>query len=281
MAIITFKSNEIKETGQTLSLAAVATKMAIEHNYKILIVSTNFKDQTLENCFWELEKLNSTAVGLGGEQVKRVEVGTGIEGLIKVIASNKTTPEIVRNYSKIVLRDRLDVLLSPRTSDYKEYEKIAAIYPEVLQMANRYYDLIFVDLSKRMDETQAENIVQISDVIVVNLTQRLQAIDNFIAAREENDFYKKNNIMLMIGRYDKHSKYNKKNITRYLKERKTVAVIPYNTLYFEACSEGKIIDFFLNIKKVDETDRNYIFAEEANNMANDIIFKLQELQMKL
>ena len=127
----------------------------------------------------------------------------------------------------------------------------------------------------------AENIIQISDVVVINLTQRLQAIDNFIEAREQDDFYKRNNIMLMIGRYDKHSKYNKKNITRYLKERKPVAVIPYNTLYFEACSEGKIIDFFLNMKKVDETDRNYIFAEEANNMESDIIFKLQELQMKL
>lgn len=43
MAIITFKSNEIKETGQTLSIAAVATKMAIEHNYKILVISTDFK----------------------------------------------------------------------------------------------------------------------------------------------------------------------------------------------------------------------------------------------
>ena len=40
MAIITFKSNEIKETAQTLSIAAVATQMAIEHNVKILVVST-------------------------------------------------------------------------------------------------------------------------------------------------------------------------------------------------------------------------------------------------
>ena len=56
MAIITFKSNEIKETGQTLSLVATATQMAIEHAHKILIVSTNFRDVTLENCFWELDK---------------------------------------------------------------------------------------------------------------------------------------------------------------------------------------------------------------------------------
>lgn len=40
MAIITFWSNTKKETGQTMSIAAVATCMAIEHNYKILLVST-------------------------------------------------------------------------------------------------------------------------------------------------------------------------------------------------------------------------------------------------
>lgn len=40
MAIITFWSNTKKETGQSMSIAAVATSMAIEHNYKILLVST-------------------------------------------------------------------------------------------------------------------------------------------------------------------------------------------------------------------------------------------------
>lgn len=40
MAIITFWSNTKKETGQSMSIAAIATSMAIEHNYKILLVST-------------------------------------------------------------------------------------------------------------------------------------------------------------------------------------------------------------------------------------------------
>ena len=37
MPIITFWSNSKKQTGQTMSLTAIATSMAIEHNYKILI----------------------------------------------------------------------------------------------------------------------------------------------------------------------------------------------------------------------------------------------------
>lgn len=278
MAIVTFKSNEIKETGQTLSLAAVATQMAIEHNYKILVVSTNFKDKTLENCFWEVGKTSSLVNQMGKPAVG---IESGVEGLMRVMTSNKTSPEIVKNYSKIILRDRLDVLPSTSATDYKDYEGIAATYPEILQLASRYYDIILVDLSKRMPKQCAENIIQISDVVVVNLTQRLKSIDDFIDLREEEEFYKRKHIMLLIGRYDAFSKYNVKNITRYLKERKPVGVIPYNTLYFEACSEGKIIDFFLRMKNIDETDRNHLFVKETTNVSNSIIYKLQELQMKL
>ena len=51
MAIIVFSSSEKKETGQTLTTAALATYMSIEHNQKMLIVSTDFNDGTLEDCF--------------------------------------------------------------------------------------------------------------------------------------------------------------------------------------------------------------------------------------
>ena len=278
MAIITFKSNERKETGQTLSLVAVATQMAVEHSYKILIVSTNFKDQTLENCFWELDRLNKPIIT---NQKVSIGVDSGVEGLIKVLASNKTSNDIVRNYSKTILRDRLDVLLSPNTEDYNEYSQICKEYPEILRIADRYYDLIFVDLCGRMEERVEEDIINVSDIIVVNLTQRLKTINDFIELKESNDFYKRKNIMLLMGRYDAHSKYNIKNVTRYMKERNQILAIPYNTLYFEACSEGKVIDFFLKLKNIDENDRNHLFLNETNRADDAIIYKLQELQMKI
>lgn len=132
MAIITFCSNEIKETGQTLSLAAIAAYMAIEHNYKILIVSTSFNELTLENCFWEYEKIRPTGLIKKDE---KVGIESGIEGLVKALKSNRTSNEIIKNYSRIVLRDRLDVLISPATKSYQEYSEIAENYVDILQTA--------------------------------------------------------------------------------------------------------------------------------------------------
>ena len=279
MSIITFKSNEQKETGQTLSLVATATQMAIEHNYKILIISTSFRDKTLESCFWELDKEKKPI--FSSNRMTTVGIDSGTEGLIRGLVSSKTNPAMVKDYSKTVLRERLDVLVSPNAETYQDYEKIASNYPEIIKTANRYYDMIFVDLNRRMDRDQAKSILDISDVIIVNMTQRLRNIDEIMALRNEDDFYKQRNVMLLIGRYDSHSKYNVKNVTRYMKEKKNVLAIPYNTLYFEACSEGKAVDFFLRLKRLDATDRNSIFLKGANEVVEAIISKLQELQAKL
>ena len=280
MAVITFCSNEIKETGQTRSMAAIASYMAIEHNYKILMISTGFNDLTLENCFWKYNKIRSTG-GVLKQDVGTIGLVSGVEGLIKALNTNRTNTEIVRNYSKIVLKNRLDVLLSPNTRSYQEYVEIAKYYTEILQTANKFYDFVFVDLSKRMPPKEVTEILQTSDIIVMNLTQRLRTIDDFIALRENSEFYRRKNIILNIGRYDKFSKYNDKNITKYLREKQQVSVVPYNTLFFEACSEGTVIDLLLKLRSItDDTDRNVMFVKELKNLDNNIIVKMQELQMK-
>ncbi len=282
MAVITFCSNETKPTGQTTSLATIATHMSIEHNYKILLVSTAFDDLSLENCFWEYEKIRQNAVIDTGDKNKSVGLASGIEGLITVLNSNRISSEIIKDYSRTILKERLDILMSPITKSFNEYTNIAEYYTTILQNANKYYDIVFVDLNRQMPSKDKVAILQMSDVVVLNLSQKLKAINDFIKLKEKDEFYKRKNVMLTISRYDKFSKYNNKNITRYLKERKLISAVPYNTLLFEACSEGTIIDFIVKMRSVsDETDNNFIFLKEVKEASNDIIFKLQELQMKI
>lgn len=281
MAVIAFWSDEKKETGQTLSMVALTTYMAIEHNYRILNISTNFKDDTLENCYWNKQRESSFISKISNGQDSVIGLESGIEGLVKIIKSNKTTPNIVSNYSKVVFNDRLDVLCAPKTTVYNEYLQIAQMYPEIINVANRNYDLVFVDISKKMDEKEANRILEIADVIIVNITQRLQNIEKFYALKEENRFFKNSNILLNIGRYDKFSKYNVKNISRYLRIKKDVMAVPYNTLFFESCSEGKVAEFFLKLRSLDSNDRNQNFIQEISKMSKELIYKLQELQIKM
>ena len=62
MAIISFWSEGTKETSQSLSLVALATHMAIEHNAKILIVDATFDDDTISRCFFKDTKVKQQVV---------------------------------------------------------------------------------------------------------------------------------------------------------------------------------------------------------------------------
>ena len=57
MSVVTFWSSGEEQTGKTLSIAAISTYMAIEHNYRILVISTGCKDDTLDSCFWEPKRV--------------------------------------------------------------------------------------------------------------------------------------------------------------------------------------------------------------------------------
>lgn len=278
MAIVAFWSNEEKETGQSMSMVALSTYMAIERNYKILNVSTDFNEGTLESSYWNTSRIDNLVKTISKENEK-TELESGVEGLTKIINSNKTTESIVANYTRVVL-NTLDVLCAPKTKNYEEYLEIAELYPSILQVSNRSYDFVFVDVSKKMPKEQIKQILEMADIIIVNMTQRLKTIDSFMELREKNDFFSKNNIMLNIGRYDKFSKYNIKNISRYMKEKKDVNVTLYNTLFFESCSEGTVAEMFLRLRKIDPEDRNAVFIEEISRTTKDLIYKLQELQMR-
>ncbi len=281
MSIVVFSSSELKETGQSLAISALATYMAIEHNQKMLIVATDFNDNTLEDCFWQQKKeefvIDRT---LALDRVTTMD--SGVEGLIKIVSSSKTSPEIVRNYSKVVLRDRLDILVSPDTKSRDEYNKIAISYASIIQTANRFYDYVFVDLDNKMNLSEYEQIMQLADVIVLTLTQNLRCINNFVELKNKNHFYNNKKIIPTITRYDRYSKYNRKNVSRYLKEKKLMPTISYNTLFSEACSEGKIVDYFLKMRnvKADETDRNKIFIYEIAELSEYVLEKIKDVQNK-
>lgn len=277
MAIVAFWNNEKKETGQTLSMVALSTYMAIEHNYRILNIATEFEDTSLEDCYWNLGKQNIVAGstpsgGLGFE--------TGLEGLIKVIKSNKTSNNIIADYAKVVFKERLDVLCSTQTKSYEEYKNICSMYTDILNVANRTYDLVFIDLSKTIPLEEKTKILELADVIIASVNQKMSSVEMFYNLRESNNFFKKNNIILNVGKYDVHSKYNTKNITRYLREKKEITAVPYNTLYAESAPEAKVAELFLKIRKAEE-DKNGMFIKELSRMSETLIYKIQELQMRI
>lgn len=276
MSIVAFWSSGKEETSKTLSMVAISTCMAMKNNYRILTVSTRYGDDTLESCFWQ-KTVGNTSLN---DKMGRLDIASGIEGLATALKSNRITPEVITNYTKVVYKDRLEVLLPPSTESYEEYEKIFPIYQDLLIAANKYYDIIFVDLNKGLNKQPIIDVLKIADVVVINMTQRMRTINEIVELQEKNPLFQKNNTLLLIGKYDRYSKFTSKNIARYIGIKEEILTMPYSTNFFDATNEGAVDEFFWKYRNVNETDRNAIFIREVEKNIKSILLKLQEVQMR-
>lgn len=283
MSIITFWNDSREQTGQTMATIAVATRMAIERNIKILLISTSMNDSTMKKCYWTQENVRTS--GLFSAKTSNVAVENGIEGLFKLITSNKLTPSIITDYTRVVFKGRLEVITGfttpqTETQDYLEsFKKIENSYIELIRTANQYYDMVIVDLDKRLSSKVKEDILKVSDVNVFVLLQKMESMNRYNEIKNNEYKFK---CIPVIGKYIKEYKYNSKNIARQLQEKKELDLIPFNLLYMEAAEEGKVADLFLKLKNVkDKTDENYIFMQCTLNLTNNILRRLQELQMRM
>jgi cellulose biosynthesis protein BcsQ len=280
MAIISFWSDTRKETAQTLSMIALASYLAVENNSKILIIDTNVNDKTITDAFWPQQE-SSTRKLVNQLSAGKIDLGSGIEGLAKLITSGKTDPEVIPDYARVVFKGRLEAVLSFITDHPEEASRIDSTYVELIKIANQKYDYVFVDVRKGMSDPLTNQILEISNVIVYNFTQRLVDLDRYNETKKNNPYFQKNRVLPLIGRYDRFSKYNKKNIARYIGEKKDIPAVSYNTLFFESANEGGLGDYFLKFRKslISSSDRNANFVEEVANAADRLVLKVQEVQM--
>ncbi len=274
MAIVTFWSECKKEIGQTSTAIAVATQMAIEHNYKILLIST-YDRTDIEKAFWNSEKNKKGLTDLFRNTTK-VNIDSGIQGLTKMELSNKLEPNVITNYSKIVFKNRLEIL-DGYSGKETDYGTIFGVYPEVISKASMYYDMVIVDLNREIDNQTTQKILEMSNVIMYGINQKIETIDNYI----ESPMHNKKNIVTYVGRYDKFSKYNAKNISRYIKNKNEIKFLSYNTLFNDACEEGTVADLFLKLKQIKGEDKNLGLLEESRKISESIIYKIQELELRI
>ena len=280
MAIVSFWNNSKKETGQTYSAIAVATSMSIEHNYKVLEISTGFRDKTVEECFWN-EKNENNLKDIIGLPTRQVGMNNGIEGLVKILQSNRSSSNIVSDYSKPIFRDRLEVLPAPSTGNISAYNEITKYYAELLKVADKNYNVIIVDIDKNMKEEDKRAILNVSNIVVMTFKQGMDALDEITELKQKGLPFDPNHLMLLMGKYDENSKYNIKNVTRFLKEKREISAVPYSVLYNEAATEGKVADYFLKYRSMtDTTDKNVTFIKETHKACENIVSRLKELQVR-
>ena len=271
MSVITFWGSGKEQVGKTLAVVAIATNMAIEHNKRILILSASYSNDTLKNCYWSEENVKKNNLFAPQNEVM---LDNGIEGLAKIIQSNKVTADLITNYTKVVFKDRLEVLLGFENKSISSSEEMGRIYSQIVDISNKYYDMVFVDLDNEISEAGAKEILDSSDLVIAMTSQKIASLR---IMQKKKASLPPSKVMLLVGKYDRKSKYTIKNLSRTIGERKEILTIPYNTLYFEAAQEGNVPDLFLKLRRIeDKNDGNAFFIEQVKKASEEIIKKIRE-----
>ena len=285
MSIVTFWNDTREQVGKTLTSVAVATQMAIQHNFKVLLISTSYADPTIKNCYWTDNVQKKLKLF---EKGNNIAVESGIEGLSKLVKSNKIQPSIITDYTKVIFKGRLEVLAGFRGSidnteeeNFQKYKELGECFPELIRLANQYYDMVLVDLENQLPSATRKEILEMSNLTVLVSSQRLFGLDYYRQIKENNKELLSPKNITVIGKYNKRTKYNLKNITRYLGTKEKFSLVPYNVLFFEAAEEATVPDLFLRLRQLnDSNDNNYFFVKETLDLTNRIVARIKELQMK-
>lgn len=278
MPIVTFWSNNKKAIGQTVAASAAATVMAMEHNYKVILISVDFFNDSMEECFGAQQSNAELIKSLIA--APKMNLDTGINGLLKVAQSNRVTPEMIKDYTKIIYKNRLEVLYSSTYKDISIEEQFEC-FKRIILNASQYYDHVFIDLKKGTDCPQVFDILNMSDAIVLNTEQGIKTFDEFFKMPETQPYIQAHKIMWNLCRYDKKSKYNTKNLVRTVWKRQPIYCVPYNTLLFEAVGEGTIAELLLRIRTIKNEDENSEMFARVKELTEGILMKYQELRMRM
>ena len=144
--------------------------------------------------------------------------------------------------------------------------------------------MVFVDLNNGLDSEITKRILKMSNIIIMNMEQKPSEFEKFVELRQNKELFPPKQIMGLINNYDRKSKYSSKNVARLLGDKKEMITVPYANLFLEAVEEGRAADFFAEtrLKRLDDAeDRTTFFINELKRGTDAIIYKMQDLQMRI
>lgn len=264
MPIVTFWSTEdsaqLCSTSTAIATALMLSTRTKNETLKILLTQTHFLDFSLENAFFNPDK-----------KMKFDTSDSGLDALDRLYRTQKLTPENIPNYATPVIKGRLELLYGSFKNDQNSYSRVLEVTPNIIDYASQFYDVVLVDLNKGYDSQEINSILQKSDLIVFNMSQSKNMLKKLFKDIGTLKILQEKPIIPVIGRYDRYSAYNERNIARSFNYKKKIYTIPYNTQFFDACNQGEAARFFADYSNADMgTDRNGFFISEVANLTDAI-----------
>lgn len=248
--------------GQTSNLHVTAFLMSLLHKKKVLMMQTHFSMNNLE----------SPLVGMNVD--KRIDKESelfqdiGLDTAVTYSLMNQLNFNMLESCCLTFPEASLLLLPGTEIKNRETFDRdIGKVVRKVIEDANKCVDMVLIDGNSSDDELSM-SLMSISDMIVVNLTQRKYVLERFFSMYGEKLIDNKK-VFYLLGDYDDNSSYNINNCRRKYKRYLTntnSGVIPYCTKYMDAQNECDVIRFMqegLHITEDSDIEKLFRFIKKA------------------
>lgn len=264
MPKIVFWSPEAVETGQTHAAVAISTLMAMEEDYSNILIPGQWQGKKIGSVFESYDMLLSKGVYTNSS--------IGLTALARLVSSNKITPEAIRNYSKPVLKQRLDIIYGTNVNSREQFDLLIANFPSIVQKAAEAYDIVWVDLPKTTSREYINEVLKQADLVICTFNQEIVLLNDFLKNLENNEILKGKKKIILMCNYEEKSKYNIQNLRREYGIKDQVLCIPHNFVFADACNDGNVVEgFFYKNIAAEENDYNGYFIAETRKVVKKIL----------
>ena len=258
---VAFWSSVHGQAATTSNLVAAATVIGMEYMVRALLTHTHHTHSTLESAY----------LPFVGENQLLPFSDSGMDAVERLVRSGRLQPDNIKDYASLLLKDRLDLLAGTTKPTTAFLERLEEVLPAFLECATRYYDVTLLDVPSGFQHPLTDTVLQSSDLIVVCLSQNVAVLDRFFSDENRPSVFEERELLLLLGRYDKNSKYTATNIARKYGYKKPIYIVPTCSDFLDACNSHSVIDFFWKNKQVPRQHENHFFMQEVRRTAKGIM----------
>lgn len=247
----------------TANMSAVACLLNHDLDERVIMSHSQFNMADLEGMFnFRMED----------ERRKTIYGNAGLSALILRVKQSWLTEEVVEE-CLMPVASTTGLYLLPGTEEHadvlKESDTEDLVYALLGRDIKNHYEWVFVDASAGSNPLSMK-LLKAADVAVINLSQNVATWDKFMADYPELATMK--NALFLVGGYDDDSRYNRRNLVRMYENlsNNNVGVVPYNTGYMDAISEGAVARFIFANEGAKKGEENYEFIAECRAISTMI-----------
>lgn len=264
MPKIVFWSPEAVSVGQTHAAIAIPTLMAMEEDYSNILLPGGWQAKKIGTAFEQYDMLNAKGVFTNSS--------IGITALARLVSSNKITPEAIRNYSKPVLKQRLDIMYGTNVNSREQFDLLIENFPFIVQKASEAYDIVWIDLPKTLGREYIVETLKTADLVICTFNQEITNLEDQLKNLNSIEALKDKKKILLMCDYEEKSKYNINNIRRSYGIKDPIFCIPHNYVYKDACNDGNVVEgFFYKNIAADDNDYNGYFISETRKVVKKVL----------